>query len=76
MPQSSNVIPLQYAASCHSALVNILYHALQRAVPRGLVSPNDAEELLTLSAQHHSGIARGAVEAVIGALERDKGLVS
>ena len=72
MNAPSNVVPLQYAASCHSALLNILYEALRRAVPRGLMEHDDAQELLTLCASRDSGTVRVAVEAVLRALEASR----
>jgi hypothetical protein len=63
------VFPLPYAFSCHSALLDVLSAALERAVARGLVTPHGARELHSRSRAAHSGFVRLACEHVLGLLE-------
>lgn len=65
-----NVIPLPWSLTCHSALLNVLFEALKRAVARGLVTHAQAEELMTIGAARDCGVLRASIEVVLGALER------
>ena len=64
-----NVVALPRSHVCHSALLNVLFEALKRAVARGLVTHADAERLMCDGAARDCGVLRASVEVVLGVLE-------
>lgn len=65
----ANVVPLPWSLACHSALLNVLFEALKRAVARGLVTHTDAERLMCDGAARDCAVLRASIEVVLGVLE-------
>ena len=65
----SNVIRCQYALACHNALLNILLEACKRCVARGLMSHEEAADVLSLAASANAGRVRDACEVVLARLQ-------
>jgi len=70
LQRAPNVISFLYALACHDALANILFHALCRAIDKGLYTCAEAEEVRALAVAAHSGVLRATIELVLAANER------